>query len=124
MKILTQVRAEKCELCGRVMIPKAPSGIYANYFEDTQEEQAKRKKLQFISDIKVDGKYICQDCADKGKADFLCVMCKERKQSDKKEISFGDPKEYLCTDCYETVPAKDWDLKVDEMENLHRWDYE
>ena len=124
MKITMEIRAEKCPLCGKIMIAKAPRGIYPYFCSETQEAQARAKGLQFISNIKVDDEYICQGCCDNGKADFLCAMCGERKPTDKEKESFGDPREYLCTDCYEIIPAKKWDEKVKELNESHRWDFE
>lgn len=71
----------------------------------------------------VDDEPICIECEQAGKSDFLCALCKERKRSNKKQESFGDPSEFLCTDCYETKPAKIWDEKVDELVEAHRYDY-
>ena len=59
-----------------------------------------------------------------GKADFLCALCNERKSTDKIQESIGDAPEFLCKDCYDTVSAKIWDDKLDELQEAHRYDYE
>jgi len=98
--------------------------IFPTYHEIDFEHQVKIAAWEIMSDIKVDDKYICQGCADSGKANFLCALCNERKSSNKKQESFGDPPEYLCRDCYESISAKTWDDKEKELSEEHRWDSE
>ncbi len=87
--------------------------------------QMKRASIVFSSEIKdKDGYLICEDCAKKGKATFICALCEKEKASDLKQESFGDTPEFLCKDCYNTVSAKVWDKKVKELYDSHRWDFE
>lgn len=123
------VKLERCPLCNCLMIaePKQQhfrKSTFPVYCKLSFETQAKRANLHFVSNIIVDDEYICIECADEGKADFLCSLCKNRKSTDKEKESFGDPPEYLCKDCYSTVPAKEWDKKCEMLEESHRWDFE
>jgi hypothetical protein len=67
---------------------------------------------------------MCEMCKSEGKAQFKCVLCNGIKPSSEQKESFGYPAEYLCTDCYNSVPAAAWDKKVDELEEEHRYDFE
>jgi len=118
------VEATKCHLCKKIMLPKTNRGVFPNYMHMNQEAQMKRAGFVYSTNTEVDGKPICIECKDAGKVDILCAMCKERKPCDKEKDSFGYPPEYLCVDCYETVPAKKWDDKVDDLNASHRYDFE
>jgi len=122
------IQAEKCPICGKIMIKKVEDNIlnslFPGYKEMNQVAQAKRAGIVFKSYTKVDDKIICEECERSGKADFLCACCNERKTTDKMHESFGDPPDYLCTDCYNTVPAKIWDDKVNELMERHQYDFE
>ena len=117
-----------CSICKNYMIPDYdgqyrrsvfPLYRYLNF--DAQVERAGWEKM---SSITVDDKYICQKCAESGKADFLCALCNERKPSDKNKESYGDPPEFLCCDCYENVSAKTWEEKTSELYDVHKYDWE
>lgn len=125
-KMLVEVK--KCHLCKKFMMPKANSqfngGVFPNYIHINQDAQMKMAGFVYSTRIEVDGECICEECKNAGKVDILCAMCEQRKPSDKQQESFGYPPEYLCKDCYETVPAKKWEDKVDELQQSHRYDFE
>ncbi len=125
------VEVHVCPLCHKCMMPRiegsyrvSERNIFPHYREIDYETQLKRAGWLLMSDVKVDDKYICLDCERTGKADFLCALCGQRKPTSKKREAFGDPPEYLCDDCYETVSAKAWDEKQMELYAAHRWDFE
>ena len=122
------VELKKCSICHKLMLPDYPAhfarSIFPTYFPIDFNAQLKKAGWEKMSDVKVDDNYICEECAKSGKADFLCVLCGQRKLTDKIEESFGDPPEFLCSDCYATVSAKIWDDKVEELRDIHRWDFE
>ncbi len=124
MIIQMNINAEGCPICKKPMIIKAPNGIYPYGYDRTQNAQMKLLKLVYQSDIKVDDEYICVECVKSGRADFLCALCGNRKSTDKEKEAFGDPEEYLCIDCYDIVPAKEWDMEVKRLHDSHRWDYD
>lgn len=124
------VRVMECATCGKLMVNKPKSredleqNIFPAYISVSFENQLKRANWVQQSSAKVDGRYVCMECVVAGRVEFLCALCKDRKSSDKEQASFGDPPEFLCSDCFTTVTAQIWDQKVDELEKRHRWDFE
>ncbi|MCJ7507540.1 MAG: hypothetical protein MUO85_02265 [candidate division Zixibacteria bacterium] len=120
------VELEKCHICHRYMINSrdAKYGLFPKYDKITIEKQMERAGWVQRSSVEVDEKYICCECAEAGKADFHCSLCNQRRLTDKIQESFGDPAEFLCTPCYESVPAKVWDEKVEKLREVHRYDFE
>lgn len=122
------IQAEKCPICKKVMIKKVKEymldKLFPAYWKMNQEAQAKRAGIVFKSTTKVDDENICEECEKAGKADFLCALCNERKSTDKIQESIGDAPEFLCKDCYDTVPVKIWDDKLNKLQEAHRYDYE
>lgn len=113
---------EKCPSCHKYMIvrPHRARNTFPRYHKLTFEAQVKAAEFVITSDSQVDDKYICEDCAGAGKASFICALCKQRKSSDKIQERIGDPPEFLCADCYETVPAKEWESIWNQLERSHR----
>ena len=120
------VELEKCPICGKYMLDSrdAKYGLFPKYVDIKIEKQMERAGWVQRSCVKVDDNDICFECAEAGKADFLCALCKDRKPTDKVEESIGDPPEFLCTDCYESVPAKTWNAALHELRKSHCYDYE
>ena len=117
-----------CPICNKHMIKQWPKNYdnpyFPNYIEMTQQAQAERAGVVFRSNVTVDEHYICVECAEAGKADFLCVLCNERKSTDKIQERYGDPPDFLCKDCYKTVSAEVWETKCDELREEHRYDFD
>lgn len=65
---------------------------------------------------------LCVECAPVAAA-FKCSLC-EKERHGKPEESYGDPPEFLCTPCFETVPAKVWHEKSEALREAHRYDFE
>jgi len=120
------VELEKCPLCGKYMVDAkgAKYGLFPKYININIDKQMERAGWVLRSCTKVDDKNICSECTEAGKADFLCTLCKQRKPTDKIKEEIGDPTEYICTDCYETMPAKEWDEKICKIREIHRYDFE
>lgn len=116
------IEATKCYLCKKIMLPKKSGRIFPKYMNMDQDAQMKRAGFVYSTNIEVDGKRICVECKNAGKADIQCVLCNEKKPSDKVQQSFGYPPEYLCKDCYETKPAKIWEEKCDKLLEDHLYD--
>ena len=119
------LRTQKCKTCNKDMIvkPKDNRETFPYYVRNDFDAQSKRCGLVYRSNIKVDDSYICIKCEQAGEASFECALCNERKSSEKKHKSYGDPPEFLCTDCYETVPAKVWEEKESELYDEHKYDF-
>lgn len=123
------VLVTKCPICGKKMVAKPHAlllraRVFPPFWKNNFTAQAKRAGLVFISHVKVDDEFICNECHEKDLASFLCTGCGERKKTSKEKESFGDPPEYLCEDCYNTMPAKKWDELVEKLHNIHRYDFE
>jgi hypothetical protein len=119
------IEAKKCKCCKKIMIDKLGCySIFPKYIKINQEAQMKAAGFVYSTTTLVDDEPICIECEQEGKADFLCELCEERKSSDKKQQSFGDPAEFLCKDCYETKPAKVWYEKCEELIEEHKYDFE
>jgi hypothetical protein len=67
---------------------------------------------------------VCVGCKDAGKQTFECVHCKQARPLNESHSSYGAPAEHLCNHCYGTVPAKQWEGLVAELEETHRYDFE
>ena len=116
---------ETCPECGRFMVikPSNPRCTFPFFIKLNFDAQAAAAGLGIRSDLQSGNDYICQDCANAGKAWFYCELCKEKKSTGKVQQSFGDPTEFLCIDCYGTVPAKEWEEAVDRLYKSHRYDF-
>ena len=123
---LFAAKITECSICHKLMVKRLKfpnSSFFPMWRNNDQDAQMTRAGFVYISDIKVDDNYICVECKQQGKADFKCELCDERKPTSKIQESFGNPSVFLCRDCYETVPAKIWDEKCDELEEEHRYDF-
>ena len=122
---LMMVELARCPLCDRTMVTQPRGrGLFALYIVDSFEKQVQRAGWVMTSSIQVDANEICRECADAGKATFLCALCGQRYPTDQKHEQFGDPPEFLCKRCYETATAADWGKRRTELLEAHRWDFE
>jgi hypothetical protein len=119
------VRLDVCPECGRYMVtvPQDSYGTFPYGFTLCFTAQAKAAGFGIKSGLLGGDNFICTDCATIGKAWFTCYHCQEKKSSDKMYDSFGDPPDYLCTDCYETVPAKEWNEIIHRLNQSHQYDF-
>lgn len=123
------VQLEKCPTCLKKMVSRPQLNHsefntfpYLLFFDFNT--QAKNADIVIKSYQTADNNYICEDCSKKGKAYFICSLCNERKTSDKEKEQFGDPREFLCIDCYKSVSAEIWEHKKEELYKRHRYDFE
>ena len=116
------VSYDTCEICKKGMVDKV-SNVFPLYFRMNQEAQIKRAGFAFKSKFEHNNKKICQECVDENKATFTCELCNEQKGTDKIEFSIGNPSSFLCSDCCNTVTAKVWNAKIDELEEDHKYDF-
>lgn len=115
-----------CPICNRYMViaPSKYHGTFPARYDHDFDAQMKRVGWVKMSDVKQDDNNVCVECVRAGKATFLCVLCEQRKPTDKIQYSFGDPPEFACRDCYETVSAKRWTEAINALDNRHRYDHE
>lgn len=119
------IEIKKCKICGAFMVKDlGHHSIFPKYFKINQEAQMKESGLEYSSNVMVDEELICKKCEKEGKATFECVLCGERKHTDKIQESIGYPAEFLCKDCYETKPAKTWDEELSRLYEIHKYDNE
>jgi len=121
------VEIEQCFKCERYMTGRADrkcAYIFPLWREIDFNTQLKKAGWVMRSPIQIGDQKICVECADAGKADFLCALCNQRRPTSKIQSIFGDPPEFLCKDCYETVTAEKWDKKVNNLYECHKYDFE
>lgn len=69
------------------------------------------------------GNAICKECVDNGRAKFICSLCRRTFPTDMIQKSVGSYlRSHLCKECFNTVSAKEWEDKVQELEENHKWD--
>lgn len=112
-----------CASCDRLMLRHDKSKLFPMGSRN-QSNQMKEKGIVYQSSCTIDDEPICEECAEQGKGSFTCALCHDKKDTSKKEEAFGDPAEYLCSDCYHTVPASVWGSKYRELSQIHRYDFE
>jgi hypothetical protein len=122
------LNGEECSICKKIMVKEVKESLLDRVFpfggDLCQQRQITNAGIVFKSRCKVDNKYICVECERGGKATFKCELCGERKLMNKIKERVGDPEDYLCTDCYENKSAKIFDDKLDELIELHRYDFD
>lgn len=119
-----RVRTECCGQCKKEMIhkPEAHNRTFPEYVDDNLKAQAGRAGLAINSGSEFEGRFVCEDCINSGVVNFVCLLCYKTKKTNEIKASFGTAEHHLCGDCYETVPAKVWDDKVNELNKEHEWD--
>lgn len=123
------VELNKCPSCGRWMLDKSANeqgwpAVWPAVHSGNIREQLERAGWVFSSDTKKDNETICSVCASEGKGGFTCSLCNQYRTSDQEQEAFGDPLDYLCTVCYETVSAKVWHDKYNSLYDAHKYDFE
>lgn len=51
---------------------------------------------------------------------FICAFCGQKRAWADMQAQFGDPPEFLCAPCYESVPAARWQEAYDRLAQKHR----
>lgn len=123
------VKLIKCNTCNKYMIVQPKNnylfiGTFPQYFRLDFNTQVKNAGWEINSNDFSNEKPICKTCVENGKAIFICSLCEKEKSTDLIQESFGDPSEYLCKECYETVAVKIWEKTVKKLNNKHRYDFE
>lgn len=129
------VEIDRCSTCQQWMVNLAPrlrSAVgrapFPLWHALAVEEQARRAGLRLQSIARAgndDDHYICMTCQAEGKAFIVCAHCKQQRSADDIQEGFGmGDRDYLCTHCYATTPARLWDRLRDELREQHRYDYD
>jgi hypothetical protein len=123
-EMLFELNIQECPICKKPMMNRDKSKLFPDYRNLDQASQMKERGVVFVSKTYINGKYICVECEEANKATFHCELCGKEKPSSKICQSFGYPPDYLCIDCFETVPASEWEKAVESLADEHRWDFE
>lgn len=116
------VALETCPTCGKWMIHPRHSNADL-YDHNAPADQIHRAGWVLRSDATVNKHTICQDCKLGGKAIVVCSLCNQSRPTTEIEDVIGSiERSYLCTHCYQTMPAAAWDRKKGELEREHQWE--
>lgn len=125
------VSLTQCPSCNRIMLKRYSyqwsgfESIFPKWLQIQLREQLSKADILIYSQFKNrNDKFICIECAKDGKNTFTCDLCGEERTSDLKETSYGEPPDYLCKVCYESVPAKEWDQRNEKLLQAHKYDFE
>lgn len=123
---IVEIDVSDCPLCGKTMVKVAAVAPepFPRYFRNTLEAQMERAGWKHAVYSGGTSRYVCAACVEEYKESFTCVLCKKELPLKLSKESFGDPPVNLCVRCYESVPAKTWDDKCEELREAHRYDFE
>ena len=107
-----------CANCDTIMYGSATHGVPSI---DVQLKRAQWHRASGVSSP-AHGGYLCQPCSVI--ASFKCHLCGEIRPMGEVKARIGDPPDFLCTTCFETVTAREWHEAVEKLNNEHRYDYE
>ncbi len=115
-----------CGKCGRSMLPVSAkkANYFPRYHRNRIEEQARRAGIRWETSARDKEEHIlCDECAITGNITFVCYICKQERQRTDIQETFGEPPDYLCTPCHQTVSAAEWQRIVEELLEQHRYDF-
>ena len=117
--LLSPTFLSRCEVCKNPLLPPLfkVDGFGSFWWEHSRKELGIREAAhsKLVDDI-------CTQCAAEG-VTFKCSACKETRNADQLYEAIGDPADFLCLPCYETVPAKKWDELMKQLRQQHQHDY-
>lgn len=119
------VSLRRCKYCKKWMLHDQifPPQLIDVNSKKKQIDRAGWKKRGYVGMQSFEDQ-ICEECVEKDIKKYPCVICGKEKKAFEIKVCIGYPAEYLCKECYAKVPAKEWDKKVDELEEKHKWDNE
>lgn len=119
---LFMLQIYRCEICNRLCM-HSPVGAFPSYNRNNQEAQMKRAGIVALGYSGTEQEPVCAVCVSENKITITCAICNETRSANDVEERVGSPPEFLCKFCYETVSAKAWQDKMDELRDSHQWDY-
>ena len=117
------IELKVCPTCDRLMLPRMSTDPFPRAMGVSKEDQLHNAGWVEQGKMWVNGQYSCVECERNDRVTVQCALCGVQRKSSEIKESFGDPPEYLCTTCYMTVSAKEWDKKRHELRESHRWDF-
>jgi len=118
-----QIRS--CPICDRLMMYPKVRGLFPGVAFMQQKDQMKALDIVGVGEaIPGDtwGRHACEICTAEGKVFFECFICKEQRPANERHKDVYH--EAVCNTCYETIPAKQWDEIMDEIDADHKYDYD
>jgi len=121
-----RVIVSTCAACQSPMVaPPRSQAPFPRAMNETFGAQIKAAGWQVASEACLaDGGRICDRCERAGLATFRCHLCGLLRSTSQVQEGFGDPAEYLCVPCFETVPAKRWAEACAALREAHKYDFE
>jgi len=116
------ITTRPCAVCKKPTAPNLAAGPFPAGIRIDFEAQRARAGIRLLHHWGDKGP-VCSDCKLNTAETFECSHCKQSKPLNESHKSFGAPAEHLCAHCYETVPAKQWEGLVAELEEQHRYDF-
>lgn len=121
------LKLDKCVAC-HTLVMAIVTKVYSPFPIRLDQDQRRQMQAAGIQEI---GGYtyepregpLCVKCTKQGLGRFKCWHCEQERPVSQQHEQFGDPPDFLCTVCYETLPAKTWDEVIKELGEVHRWDY-
>lgn len=117
------VEAKPCVYCANPTTADLSSGPFPKFWRANFNAQRERAGIRLLSHWHDNNFPVCVDCKTSD-AYFECSHCKKTHLLSASHSQYGMPAEHLCVPCYETVPAKQWEGLVAELEEQHKYDFE
>lgn len=117
--VLMLVEYERCPICHRPMIRP-----FAQRVEYRLSPKAQMERADIVrpgDEIPGSDRVACEVCTQEGKIVFTCAFCGQERRSDLLHESHPEP---VCTICYNTLTAAEWEAKEDALHEEHRYDYD
>ncbi len=125
--ISVAIKYSKCPICQKNMVSGLRNQYGGHPFPVGQNKlgsQIERIGFVFSSDTTdKNNEVICVECSQAGLSSFVCFLCKEERTSNECKDTYGEPPEYLCHRCHETVTAKVYDQARDTLYAKHKYDF-
>lgn len=87
--------------------------------EGAMMEQLHRKNINIMAEALKNGERLCVPCLVDKAAGVRCYACQKELPGSFFVRIFGNFEIGLCCTCYETMPAKQWNEKVEWLARLH-----
>ena len=110
-------------LCGCCEVPILPKGPWPMWVNIDGKAQSKLAGWKQPSDVYFNSRPVCSDCVKENRITFQCRLCQQDRPSSQVQETIGYPSDYLCSVCYGSVSAKEWEAVLMKLEERHRYDF-
>ena len=130
--ILLAFPITRCRECQQLMLPESAQvlqqannrGVFYTPKGDSVTAQLQRGAISIDQGYKAGLDHVCGDCINEGKVQVECQACHKQVSLNDTHFKVGDPPEFICRECHETMPAAAYEKMVDQLEQRHQYDYE